>query len=404
MSDTLLDQASVGPDLISSVAAMSAEERRDYLDGAFARMKAAQGEIVAALGEVDRCQDYRDEGATSVESWVVQRYGLSVASARGLVQPAKVAWDIPHVVGALYAGDISLDKVRAVADVATPETDREWRDRAQECSVADLAEVARTKAAEAAADDSAPPSLSPSGTQSDHDRRFLRFNDQHRTLVAQFEPDVYAEVKTTLEAQAKEVPSDGGTPWDQRLCDGFLERIRSSAGTSSTGRPFFVVAHVPISSLVEESGQSTVLGGELDHVGLIDAETVQRIACDATVAIAVDDDVGRTMYEGRAQRFPNRAQRREVRRRDRHCRFPGCTNVTFAEVHHIVPWEPDGLTDLDNLVLQCLHHHHLVHSDGWTMTGNANEELTITGPKDLVMTSRPSPLSTRATAGVRAGP
>ena len=125
MSDTLLDhQASVGPALISSVAAMSAEERRAFLDGAFGRMKAAQGEIVAALGEVERGQDYRDEGATSVEAWVVQRYGLSVASARGLVQPAKVAWDIPHLVGSLYAGDLSLDKLRAVADVATPETDR----------------------------------------------------------------------------------------------------------------------------------------------------------------------------------------------------------------------------------------------------------------------------------------
>ena len=149
MSDTLLDQASVGPDLISSVAAMSAEERRAYLDGAFVRMKAAQGEIVAALGEVERCQDYRDEGATSVEAWVVQRYGLSVASARGFVQVAKKAWDIPHLVGALCAGDISLDKVRAVAEVATPETDREWRERAEQCSVADLAEVARTRAAEA---------------------------------------------------------------------------------------------------------------------------------------------------------------------------------------------------------------------------------------------------------------
>ena len=126
---------------------------------------------------------------------------------------------------------------------------------------------------------------------------------------------------------------------------------------------------MPISSLVEESGQSTALAGELDHVGLIDSETVRRIACDATIAIAVDDDVGHTMYEGRARRFPTKAQRREVLRRDRHCRFPGCTNVTFANVHHIVPWEPDGLTDLDNLVLQCLYHHHLVHSDGWTMTG-----------------------------------
>ena len=100
---------------------------------------------MAALGEVERGQDYRDEGATSVEAWVVQRYGLSVASARGLVHPAKKAWDIPHLVGALYAGDLSLDKVRAVADVATPETDREWREQAEECSVADLAEVARTR-------------------------------------------------------------------------------------------------------------------------------------------------------------------------------------------------------------------------------------------------------------------
>ena len=33
------------------------------------------------------------------------------------------------------------------------------------------------------------------------------------------------------------------------------------------------------------------------------------------------------------------------------------------------------------------------------MTGNANEELTITGPSGLVMTSRPSPLWTRVTAG-----
>ena len=231
--------------------------------------------------------------------------------------------------------------------------------------------------------------------------------DGHRTVTAQLEPDAYAEVKTTLEALAKEVPSDGETPWDQRLCDGFFALIRSRAsgsnGAGSGASPFFVVAHVPMSSLVEESGQATSLAGELDHVGLIDSQTVRRIACDATIAIAVDDDVGHTMYEGRARRFPTKAQRREILRRDRHCRFPGCTNVTFANVHHIVPWEPDGQSDLDNLALQCLYHHHLVHSDGWTMKGNANEELTITGPKDLVLTSRPSPLWTRATDGARLG-
>ena len=34
---------------------------------------------------------------------------------------------MPHLVESLCAGDLSLDKVRAVADVATPETDQELR-------------------------------------------------------------------------------------------------------------------------------------------------------------------------------------------------------------------------------------------------------------------------------------
>ena len=166
-----------------------------------------------------------------------------------------------------------------------------------------------------------------------------------------------------------------------------------------------VVVHVPMAALVENSSESTDLAGELERGGLIDSETVQRIACDATIAIAVDDDVGHTMYEGRAQRFPTQAQRREVMRRDRHCRFPDCTNKTFTNVHHIVPWEPEGRTDLDNLALMCLYHHHLVHSEGWTMSGNANGELTFVGPTARVMTSRPSPLWTRVTAGgPRSGP
>ncbi len=106
------------------------------------------------------------------------------------------------------------------------------------------------------------------------------------------------------------------------------------------------------------------------------------------------------MYEGRARRTPTDAQRREIMRRDRHCRFPGCTNVTFTNVHHIVAWKPGGRTDLDNLALECLYHHHLVHSKGWKMSGNANEELTFTTPQGRVMTSRPSPAWTRATSPV----
>jgi hypothetical protein len=156
--------------------------------------------------------------------------------------------------------------------------------------------------------------------------------------------------------------------------------------------------HVPIAALLDESGADSGLAGDLERGGLVSMEAVRRVSCDATVTLAVDDEMGHTMYEGRARRDPSGPQHREVRRRDRHCRFPGCSNVVFTNVHHIKEWKPDrGPTDLDNLVLLCVHHHGLVHSRQWCMSGNPNELLTFVGPSGRAMESRPSPLWTAVT-------
>jgi hypothetical protein len=389
-----------GADLISAVAAESDAELASGLDEDFAQMSAAQGRFLVRLGEFCRRQAYREDGATSLETWTAERYGVSASWARAYARVGEKAWDIPVLVGSLCAGDISFDKVRALADVATPETDRDLCERAKAHSVRELADIARS-AAELARTRSA------SHGASEHDRRYVRCNDRFRTISAQLPAESYAEAKACLDARLEEIPSDGETPLDQRRCDAFMTLIHSSAsgsgGGSTTASPFLVVAHVPLGALVEEPGGQGTLGtlaGELEQAGLIDAATVRRIACDATVVVALDDDVGHTMYEGRARRFPNDAQRREVRRRDRQCRFPGCANKTFTNVHHIVAWKPGGTTDLDNLALLCLFHHGMVHRKGWTMSGNANEELTFVGPSGRVMTSRPSALWTRVTTGL----
>jgi len=374
-------------DLIGTAAGLTNEELRDRLDSLVREKAAVDGAIVVLLGEVERRQAYRDEGATSAEVWAVERLGLSVPTARAYAHVAEKAWDMPQLVAGLCAGDVSFDKVRALADWATPETDRELTDRARECSVRQLAELARSSRAPSEAE-----------AASTHEGRFCRFNDRFRTATVQLPAESYAETRACLEARARTIPSDGETPWDQRLADAFVEVIRSSAvgGGRSGPTPYYVVAHVPLRALTDESSG---LAGELERDGLISGETVRRIACDATIALAVDDDVGHTMYEGRARREPTDAQRREIMRRDRHCRFPGCTHATFTNAHHVVPWKPDGRTDIDNLVLLCVHHHHLVHSSGWTMSGNANDELTFVGPSGRAMTSRPSPRWAAVTAG-----
>jgi hypothetical protein len=291
--------------------------------------------------------------------------------------------------------------------------------------VRELAEVARNTAARAR-------SASVSPSRSEHDSRYVRFNDARRTLSAQLPEEEYARTKANIDAFAKAVSPEEDktdeekTPLDQRRCDGLMAIVDSvtpgtgnganagpaarastpndTSATPTAPNPFFVVAHVPLENLVDQTGNKSELAAELEHHGLIDVETVQRIACDATVVVAVDDSLGHTMYEGRARRFPSGAQRREVIRRDRHCRFPGCANATFAAVHHVKPWGLGGRTDLKNLVLVCKMHHGVVHRNGWSMTGNANDELRIENPSGRVTVSRPSVLWTRVTGRTGAAP
>ena len=91
-----------------------------------------------------------------------------------------------------------------MADVATPETDRELGEQAQEHSVRQLADVARS--GRRAAHRGQPSS------RSEHERRFLRFNDAFRTMSVQLPAESYAETRACLEARARQVPSDGRDP------------------------------------------------------------------------------------------------------------------------------------------------------------------------------------------------
>jgi hypothetical protein len=370
----------------SAMAAMSNAELGMRLDDLFQFRAAIDGHIVQLLGEAERRGAHYEEGATSAAAWTAERFHVSTPSARTLVRVAQKAWDVPQLVGALQAGEISFDKLRALAEAATPETESELLDEARRRSVRELTVLAGSIR-----------TTPPPDPAVEQDRRSLRCNEAVRTMTVQLPPESFAEARSRLESIAKEIPSvDGETSWDQRMADAFMGLIRSGqdgGAESSVNSPYFVVVHAPVAVLLDETGEETELAGDLERGGLISIEAVRRVACDATIVLAVDDDMGHTMYEGRARRDPSGPQHREVRRRDRHCRFPGCTNVVFTNVHHIKEWKPDrGPTDLDNLVLLCVHHHGLVHSKQWCISGNPNDLLTFVGPSDRALKSLPSPM------------
>lgn len=361
---------------------LSSRQIISVLGEAFCLVASLAGLIVVLLGELDRRQAWRGGGATSLVQWLSGRMGLSGATARAYAHVAGRLSALPALARGLSRGECSFDQVRAVAQWADPDTDSELAQAAATLSVKDLVALARSKKA---------PSRDAERNQ--FETRALRCNDATRTISAQLPLVSYVEVKSILEARAKVLGSDGETRFDQRLADAFVSLLREK-GAGRSGMGALVVAHAPLESLLDPDSS---LPGELEGAGLISGAALRQLACDATLIIAADDEAGHTMYEGRARRYPTPAQRREIWRRDRHCRFPGCANTLFTNAHHLRAWkprgsEPGGPTDLFNLALLCVHHHHLIHSNAWTATGDANATLSFLGPEGVVMTTEPSPL------------
>ena len=93
---------------------------------------------------------------------------------------------------------------------------------------------------------------------------------------------------------------------------------------------------------------------------------------------------------GRSSRLANRPQRRALNGLYRTCAIPGC-GVAYAKtkLHHINWWRHGGLTDLDNLLPLCAHHHSTVHHAGWELSLGPQRELTVRFPDGSIQTTGP---------------
>ena len=109
--------------------------------------------------------------------------------------------------------------------------------------------------------------------------------------------------------------------------------------------------------------------------------SLRRLSCDAAIIPVVLDAAGAAVDVGREQRVATRHQRRALRAMHTTCAHPGCT-VRFdaCQIHHVVPWENGGPTDLANLIPLCSSHHHLVHEGGFTLTLRPDRTIELRRP------------------------
>jgi hypothetical protein len=87
----------------------------------------------------------------------------------------------------------------------------------------------------------------------------------------------------------------------------------------------------------------------------------ERLTCDASTVTYLHGPEGEPLPVGRKTRTIPTALRRALQRRDKGCRYPGCTHTRFVDAHHVHHWAHGGATRLDNLVLLCRRHHRAIH-------------------------------------------
>ena len=153
--------------------------------------------------------------------------------------------------------------------------------------------------------------------------------------------------------------------------DGLLALARKFAIGESSKTPIEVVVTVSAEALANRAAPEECIAFVNDE-GCISAEAARRMSCDAGIVCMVEDANGNPLSVGRRTRSIPTSIGRALRKRDKCCRFPGCTNRLFVDGHHIKHWALGGETALSNLVSLCSRHHKFVHEYGYRVEMDAD--------------------------------
>ena len=160
------------------------------------------------------------------------------------------------------------------------------------------------------------------------------------------------------------------------VCDRLL---RSDTIPESGGTPATVIITIDIEDLLNGIGYGITSDGTL-----ISTDQVRRMADQAEAYYAFMDRNGVVLNLGRTRRIASRGQSAALIARDRGCSFPGCDRAPeWSERHHIIPWIDGGPTDLNNLTLLCVYHHHNFATRGWTCRINPDGITEWRPPKSV---------------------
>jgi hypothetical protein len=328
----------------------------------------AQRRLFALIVEVERRGAWRHDGARDLAHWLGMRYGISSWKAHRWIAAAHSLSALPRVSEAFSRGQLGIDKVVELTRFATADTEADllrWAGGVSCGAIRHKGDLAVRAAVEEV-------------VEADRARRvsWWYFDEGRRFgLEAELPAAQGALVAQALERVANTIPvmpdEDDEVYADARRADALVALCSARIATDPDQDRATVVIHAQADTLATGSGGCQIANGPVIH-----PETAKRLLCNARVQTVVEDAAGNVVDVGRLSREPSAWMVRQIRHRDRECRFPGCGSRRFTQAHHIVWWSKGGRTDLVNLVLICSFHHKLVHEYGWGVKRDVTDGTT----------------------------
>jgi hypothetical protein len=333
-------------------------------------INAANHRFLVLVAEFDRRTGWSDGGTQSCAHWLNWKCGIAMGAAREKVRVARALENLPRISAAMASGSLSYSKAREITRIGNPGNEEYLLMIAEHGTAAHVERLVRAYRRCQEAEE-----LSRERRQQQGRKVTFRYDDDGSLiLTCRLPAEAGASVMKALDVAVEALPVyadvPAGTfkqvvPFSQRRADALARIAESFLAHDVLEAPGAdrqqIVVHVAAETL--RSGSAGCC--EIEHGSSIPAESARRIACDASVVTLVENEDGEPLNVGRKTRIISAPLRRLLTARDKGCRFPGCANARYIDMHHIKHWANGGETKPSNLVSLCRFHHRAVHEVGF---------------------------------------
>src|ERR1700686_3491780 len=199
-------------------------------------------------------------------------------------------------------------------------------------------------------------------------------------ISGQLDPVGGAALLSVIVPRARKSGAHDDRDLEQRQADALVE-LASGSGSQ---------AQIQVTSSLETLlALAGAPAAEMEHSLPVSSKTIERLACDSSIARVLLNSESLVIDVGRSKRVGSEPGRRALAARDCHCRWSGCDRPpSRSAAHHLVHWIHGGTSDLDNLILLCHRHHRMVHEGGWQIVRSGDGRI-LTIPPTVTFCSQP---------------